>query len=70
MDIKITKNNEKYDVLLMTFNRGKECSSIGEIDEYIKEQTLLKKDKNINLYIDKNINNNEYQKILNIYNKK
>lgn len=70
MDIKITKSNDKYDVLIMTFNKGKMCNTINEIIEYIKEQGLLRKDKDINLYIDKNINNNEYYKIVETYKKK
>ena len=69
MDIKITKKGDKYDVLLMTFNKGKECASISEIDEYIKEQSLSNNDKELNLYIDKNIQNSEYYKIINLYKK-
>lgn len=69
MDIKITKNNDKFDVLVLDINHGKICSSINEIEEYINEQNSLNKDKKINLYIDKNINNYEYDKIVNIYKK-
>ena len=66
MDIKITKNNDKYDVLLMTINQGKLCLDIDEINDYINENKLYSSDKELNIYIDKNIKNGEYFKILNV----
>lgn len=50
MDIKITKNKDKFDVLLLSSNHGKECKSISEVNEYIKEQGLNKKNNDINIY--------------------
>ena len=69
MDIKITKNNDKFDVLVLDINHGKICSNINEIEEYINEQNSLNKNEKINLYIDKNVNNYEYDKIVKIYKK-
>lgn len=70
MDIKITKNKDKFDVLLLSSNHGKECKSISEVNEYIKEQGLNKKNNDINIYIDKTINDKEYYKIINFIKKK
>ena len=66
VEISKTKNN-LYDVRLEQYKCGKLCENAEDIKNYIYKQMSNYTEDKIDIFIDKNINDNEYKEIIKVY---